>query len=66
MIQRVEKDPYFDPIKDQLEVLLEPSSFISRAPQQVDKFIKEWVRPALDDPELKDVVAKGEKAELHV
>jgi adenylosuccinate lyase len=66
LIERVRADAYFDPIKDQLEQLLEPSSFIGRAPQQVDKFLQEWVRPALNDPELTEVVAKGEKAELNV
>ena len=53
-------------IKDQLDELLNPSSFIGRAPEQVDKFLAEWVRPALDDRELKEVLAKGERAELSV
>lgn len=66
LIERVRKDAYFDPIKDELDELLEPSSFIGRAPQQVDKFLKEWVVPALEDPELKDAVDKGDKAELNV
>ncbi|KAI0798177.1 adenylosuccinate lyase [Abortiporus biennis] len=66
LIERVKADSYFDPIKDQLESLLDPQSFIGRAPEQVDKFIKDWVQPALDDEELKAVVAKGVKAELHV
>jgi adenylosuccinate lyase len=66
LIERVRKDAYFDPIKDELDELLEPSSFIGRAPQQVDKFLKEWVVPALEDPELKAAVDKGDKAELNV
>ena len=66
MIQRVEKDPYFDPIKPHLDELLNPSTFIGRAPEQVDKFLKEWVWPALADAELQAVVNKGEKAELNV
>jgi adenylosuccinate lyase len=66
LIERVRKDDYFDPIKDELDALLDPRSFIGRAPQQVDKFIKEWVAPALEVPELKVVVNKGDKAELNV
>ena len=66
LIERVRKDAYFDPIKDELDELLEPSSFIGRAPQQVDKFLKEWVAPALEDPELKAAVDKGDRAELNV
>jgi adenylosuccinate lyase len=66
LIERVRKDDYFDPIKDELDALLDPRSFIGRAPQQVDKFIKEWVARALEDPELKVAVNKGDKAELNV
>lgn len=46
-IARVRADPYFSPIHKQLDSLLDPSSFIGRAPQQVAKFLKEEVRPAL-------------------
>ena len=66
LIDRVRKDPYFDPIKDQLEELLDPSSFIGRAPEQVDSFLKDWVGPALADEEFKRAVEKGEKVELSV
>lgn len=66
LIDRVKADLYFDPIKDQLDELLEPKSFIGRAPQQVDKFLSDWVQPALADNELQAGLAKGEKAELNV
>ncbi|KAH9954484.1 adenylosuccinate lyase [Russula dissimulans] len=66
LIERVRKDAYFDPIKNELDALLDPRSFIGRAPQQVDKFLNEWVVPALADPELKVAVDKGDKAELNV
>ncbi|NWY33936.1 PUR8 lyase, partial [Pheucticus melanocephalus] len=46
-IARVRADPYFSPIHKHLESLLDPSSFTGRAPQQVAKFLKEEVRPAL-------------------
>lgn len=66
LIDRVRKDPYFDPIKGDLDSLLDPTSFIGRAPEQVDKFLKEWVEPALADEELKKAVQKAGKAELNV
>ncbi|NXO78114.1 PUR8 lyase, partial [Sitta europaea] len=46
-IARVRDDLYFRPIHKQLDSLLDPSSFTGRAPQQVAKFLKEEVRPAL-------------------
>jgi hypothetical protein len=66
LIARVRKDAYFDPIKDELDALLDPRSFIGRAPQQVDKFVNDWVVPALAAPELKAAVDIGDKAELSV
>lgn len=66
MIERIKKTAYFDPVKAQLDSLLDPQTFIGRAPEQVDKFIKEWVEPALADPELQVVLQKGGKAELSV
>jgi len=66
LIARVRADPYFDPIKGQLDELLDPQSFIGRAPEQVDKFLKDWVQPALNDEELKTGVQEGGKAELNV
>jgi len=66
LMDRVRKDPYFDPIKDQLDELLNPSSFIGRAPEQVDSFLKDWVGPALADEEFKEAVEKSGKVELSV
>ena len=64
LIDRVRKDAFFAPIVPQLDELLDPTTFIGRAPEQVDAFLEEWVRPALEpwQAELKAV----EKAELHV
>ena len=66
LIERVRADPYFTPIVPHLDELLDPKSFIGRAPEQVDKFLNEWVQPALADPALQEVLQKGEKAELSV
>lgn len=66
LIARVKADPYFDGIKAQLDALLDPQSFVGRAPEQVDKFLDEWVKPALDLEEFKKELQTATKAELHV
>lgn len=47
LVERIKRSSYFEPIKDDLEGLLDPSTFIGRAPQQVDEFLKEEVEPIL-------------------
>lgn len=37
LMKRILKDPYFAPILDQLPKLLDPSTFIGCAPDQVNK-----------------------------
>lgn len=66
LIERVKRDPYFDGITAQLNTLLDPRSFVGRAPEQVDKFLKEWVRPALDVEEFRKGLQGATKAELNV
>ncbi|KAG6830142.1 adenylosuccinase ade13 [Tricholoma furcatifolium] len=66
LIDRIRAQPYFDPIKSQLESLLDPASFIGRAPEQVDAFVQEWVVPALAQEELQEAIQKSKKVELSV
>lgn len=66
LIERVRRDPYFDGIKSRLDALLDPRSFVGRAPEQVDAFLKEWVGPALAEEEFKNSIAGARKAELNV
>jgi Adenylosuccinate lyase len=66
LIDRIRQDSFFDPIKSQLDDLLDPASFVGRAPEQVDAFLKEWVEPALAVDELKNAVGASEKVELSV
>ncbi|KAF8064282.1 L-Aspartase-like protein [Lyophyllum atratum] len=66
LIERIRKEPYFDPIKDQLDALLDPTSFIGRAPEQVDAFVKDWVTPALSTEELQEALTKSQRVELNV
>ncbi|CAG8499816.1 13808_t:CDS:2 [Funneliformis mosseae] len=47
LIERIKKTEYFKPIWNELESLLDSKTFIGRAPQQVDKFLKDYVEPAL-------------------
>ncbi len=47
LIQRVERDAFFAPIHGQLDQLLDPATFIGRAPEQVDAFLSAEVRPLL-------------------
>ncbi|KAF9278087.1 adenylosuccinase ade13 [Linnemannia elongata] len=64
LIQRIQKDSYFEPIWADLKTLMDPSTFIGRAPQQVDRFLKEYVQPALKP--FEEVLKKESKAELSV
>lgn len=63
LIERIRRTPFFEPIIAELDSLLEPSTFIGRAPQQVDKFVDTEVKAALA-PYQKSLVK--EIAELHV
>lgn len=47
LIARIRADVYFRPVHGQLDALLDPSTFIGRAPEQVDAFLAEEVKPAL-------------------
>ncbi len=47
LIARIRADRFFAPIVGDLDRLLDPASFIGRAPEQVDRFLAAEVRPAL-------------------
>ncbi|CAI5755738.1 unnamed protein product [Candida verbasci] len=47
LIERIKKTEYFKPIWDDLDSLLDPKTFVGRAPQQTEKFIKNDVAIAL-------------------
>ncbi|TPX30215.1 adenylosuccinate lyase [Synchytrium microbalum] len=61
LIERVRKTEYFKPIWAQLDSLLDPTTFVGRAPQQVDRFLAEEVTPALAP--YKAMLEKGVKQE---
>ena len=47
LIERIKNDKFFEPIWNDLDSLLEPSTFVGRAPQQVEKFVNNDVKNAL-------------------
>jgi len=47
LVDRIRKDPYFAPILSQLDALLDPSTFVGRAPEQVIDFLEGEVYPML-------------------
>lgn len=64
LIERIERTPFFDPIKPDLPRLLDPSTFIGRCPEQVVKFLDVEVAPALE--KYKSDIEKIGGAELSV
>jgi len=47
LVDRIRKTEYFSPIWSELDHLLDPKSFVGRAPEQVVEFITEEVEPIL-------------------
>ncbi|RUS22214.1 adenylosuccinate lyase [Endogone sp. FLAS-F59071] len=64
LIERVRRTEYFKPIWGELDTLLDPSTFIGRAPEQVDSFLVKHVKPALVS--YADQLHTYQKAELSV
>lgn len=66
LIERVKKDPFFEPIFDVIPQLIDPETFIGRAPQQVEKFTGAGgeVQNALKD--YKHDIASAQTTELRV
>ncbi|MFT7519867.1 MAG: adenylosuccinate lyase [Kiritimatiellia bacterium] len=48
LVERIRSDAYFTPIHEIIDDLLDPSTFIGRAPQQVRSFLVHEVESALD------------------
>ncbi|XP_017111660.1 adenylosuccinate lyase [Drosophila elegans] len=47
LVDRVRKDPYFSPILEQLDTILDATTFTGRASDQVGEFVREEVEPVL-------------------
>lgn len=48
LMDRIAGDPAFGVTREELEEDLRPELYVGRAPEQVDEFLQEWVRPALE------------------
>jgi len=48
LVQRIMQDPFFEPIRSKMPEMLNPASFIGRAPEQTRKFLAEEVAPAIE------------------
>ncbi|MDO4301071.1 MAG: adenylosuccinate lyase [Clostridia bacterium] len=49
LIERIAKEPMFGMSLEDLQKILEPKNFVGRAPQQVEEYINEQVKPVLDE-----------------
>lgn len=47
LIQRIQNTSFFEPIWSDLDKLLDPSTFVGRAPQQTEKFVNKTVKDLL-------------------
>lgn len=47
LLERIAKDPLFTAIHSKLDTLVDPKLFVGRAPEQVDEFLEEEVKPIL-------------------
>ncbi|HEX2092708.1 MAG TPA: adenylosuccinate lyase [Longimicrobiaceae bacterium] len=63
LMDRIAGDPAFGVTREELEEDLRPELYVGRAPEQVDEFLEEWVRPVLE--RYADEVGAG-APELHV
>jgi adenylosuccinate lyase len=59
LLERIEADPAFAPIKSQLGQLVDPRGFVGRAPEQVTEFLDEVIRPCLAAYEGVEAAAGG-------
>ena len=48
MLERIAKDPLFTAIHAKLDTLVDPKLFVGRAPEQVDEFLADEVKPVLE------------------
>ena len=60
LIEWIKNDAFFEPIWGILDDLLDSKTFIGRAPEQVQEFVKEWVLP------YEEEIAKAKSVELAV
>ena len=48
LMERIAKDPLFKAVHPKLDTLIDPILFVGRAPQQVDEFLEDEIKPVLE------------------
>lgn len=48
LIDRIKKDEFFRPIWGEIDVLMDPTTFVGRAPEQTVRFVEREVKKALE------------------
>jgi len=61
LLERIAGDEMFGLTLDEIKKLLDPKNFIGRAPEQVEEFINDFVKPVIENNEVSDI-----KVELRV
>lgn len=64
LLDRIRRTAFFNPILPELDALLDASTFVGRAPQQVEKFTATEVAAAIKP--YAEHIAKGETSALYV
>ena len=62
LLDQIRKDPLFDLTEEELQTLIDPSTFTGMAEHQCEKFLNEHVKPVLE--KYKEYI--GVKAEINV
>jgi adenylosuccinate lyase len=48
LMERIAKDEIFAAVHDKLDTLVDPKLFVGRAPEQVDDFLQDEIKPILE------------------
>ncbi len=62
LLERIAADPAFGMTMEQLQAVMKPENFVGRAPQQVEEYVTEVIRPMLEQYQSE----LGLKAEINV
>ena len=66
LMDRIRTDPFFEPVRGELDGLLDPARFVGRAPAQVEAFTGEGGEVEKALAPYREALEKRVKAELHV
>ena len=65
LVERIAGDAAFGMDREAIEALMDARRFVGRAPEQVDRFLREWVDPVLE-VHLESVQSLLDEAEVRV